>query len=180
MVYIFLADGFEEVEALTPLDLLRRANVDVCTVGIGGNLITGSHQITVKADLLEDNFSLANAEMLILPGGAGHTILENSSFVKSSVLAAYEKGVPLAAICAAPSLLGKWDLLQGKNAVCFPGFEQFLKGATVLYNPVITDGQITTSRGAGCAIPFSLELVRILCGEETSQKIGESIQYDVF
>lgn len=176
MVYIFLADGFEEMEALAPLDLLRRAGIEVATVGISGKTVTGSHQVKIEADLLPEELPPEDPEMLILPGGAGHTLLAASPFVKENVLRAFDKGIPLAAICAAPSILGQWGLLKGKRAVCFPGFESALEGATVLTEPVVTDGTITTSRGAGCALHFGLELIRVLRNEALSKEIGESIQ----
>lgn len=176
MVYIFLADGFEEIEAITPLDLLRRAGTKVSTVGINGKTVEGSHHLKIEADLLPEEVSLESAEMLILPGGVGHTLLGESSFVKDAIFYAAEHDIPITAICASPSLLGKWGLLQGKKATCFPGYEEMLKGATFLNVPVVTDGITTTSRGAGCSLLFGLELVRILHGEDVSREIGESIQ----
>lgn len=180
MVYVFLADGFEEIEALAPVDLLRRAGIDVCMVGIGGPLLKGSHSIQVKADIPENEFKIEKAEMLILPGGPGHEVLKQSDTVKKALFEATDRKIPIGAICAAPSILGEFGLLDGKKAVCFPGFESSLTGATVLEDPVVTDGTITTARGAGCAFPFGFELIRVLRGEKASSEIRETIQYDAF
>ena len=132
MIYLFLANGFEEIEALCPLDLLRRAGLEVTTVGIGGDLIKGSHGIAVQADIPDTMYRDSKPEMIILPGGMpGAKNLDESRIVDSALGAAASSGGYLAAICAAPMVLGKRGYLEGKNATCFPGFEEFLTGATV-------------------------------------------------
>ncbi len=175
MIYMCLADGFEEVEALAPLDLLRRAGLEVATVGIGGDFATGSHGIKVACDLRAEAADPAAPDMLILPGGMpGTTNLDASPFVDEAIREVTKKGGRLAAICAAPLILGRRGLLDGKHAVCYPGFEKELKGATVSKNAgVVTDGLITTAKGMGVAFEFGMELVRLLCGEEMAARIAE-------
>lgn len=180
MVYVFLANGFEEVEAITPIDLLRRASVDVKTVGIGSKQITGSHGMTIFTDLSDEDDLSESFDMLILPGGVGHVHLKTSPVVKTQLEKAVENQIPIGAICAAPSILGEYGFLQNHRAVCFPGFETSLLGATYVNQPVVTDGIFTTAKGAGCALLFSFELIRILCGEVVSKEIQEGIQYAGF
>ncbi len=177
MVYVFLANGFEELEALAPVDLLRRAEVEVRTVGIGGRQITGSHGIPVMADLTDDEATTDGLQMVVLPGGMPGTLgLEKSPVVQRFIDYAVDKGLYVAAICAAPSILGHKGLLQGKKATCFPGFEQELAGAQVTGEPVVVDGQFITARGAGVAVPFALELIRLLTSRELADKIKAAIQ----
>ena len=162
MVYMFLANGFEEIEALCPLDLLRRANIEVTTVGIGSEVIGGAHNITVHADIVDVMFSDSNPEMIILPGGMpGAKNLDESRIVDTAIKIANKKGAYIAAICAAPFILGKRGLLKGKRAVCYPGFEGELIGAKVGEEGlrVITDGAITTAVGMGAAGEFALALL---------------------
>ncbi|MBR5601892.1 MAG: DJ-1/PfpI family protein, partial [Clostridia bacterium] len=131
MVYLFLANGFEEIEALTPLDVLRRAGVPVTTVGVGGDSILGAHGIRVQADIPDTMYRDSAPDMIILPGGMpGSEHLDNSRVVDAALRAAERNGAYLCAICAAPMVLGKRGYLAGKRAVCYPGFEQFLEGAT--------------------------------------------------
>ncbi|MBE6593356.1 MAG: DJ-1/PfpI family protein, partial [Ruminococcaceae bacterium] len=149
MVYMFLAEGFEEIEALCPLDLMRRAGIAVTTVGVGGEYITGAHAITVRADISADEFdahSFKNkTDMIFLPGGMPGTLnLEASEVVCDAIRSAYEESKYIAAICAAPSILGKMGLLIGKNAICYPGFEGYLEGATISDERVVLDGNILT------------------------------------
>ena len=173
---MFLANGFEEVEALCPLDLLRRAGADVVTVGIGGDSITGSHGITVKADIKDKKVKFEDIEMVILPGGMpGTKNLDANETVHTAIGLAKEKGACIAAICAAPMILGKRGDLKGKKAVCYPGFEEYLEGATIPLSKVVTDGNIITARGMGVALEFSKELVRLICGEEKARSLAEAI-----
>lgn len=178
-VYVFLADGFEEIEGLTPVDILRRAGADVCTVSVTGEkVIHGSHKIDITADALFEETDFSNADLLVLPGGMpGTKYLGAHSGLAKLLVEADEKGTGIAAICAAPSVLGDLKLLQGKNAVCYPGFEEHLDGASVSENGTVTDGNITTARGMGVAVPFSLELVKRLFGEKKAEEVGKSIIY---
>ncbi|MFU0833601.1 MAG: DJ-1/PfpI family protein [Oscillospiraceae bacterium] len=177
MIYLFLAQGFEEVEAITPLDLLRRAGAQIKTVGIGGRQITGSHGIEITTDLDEKQIDLQDIEMIILPGGMpGTKNLEQSQAVRNSIDYCVENGKKVAAICAAPSILGHMGVLSGHCAVCYPGYEQELKGAEVKTDPVCVSGNIITARGAGVALPFGLKLVEILFGKQKSDEMKEKVQ----
>ena len=170
MVYLFLKDGFEEAEALVTADVLRRAGLDLRLVG--EKTVRGSHGITVAADLPEEDVVPESAQMLILPGGKGGVAgLKADSRIATLVRAALDSGVRVAAICAAPSVLGELGLLEGKMAVCYPGWEGALKAAVVPGANVITDGLITTGKAAGTVYPFAFELVRLLCGEEAAEKV---------
>jgi 4-methyl-5(b-hydroxyethyl)-thiazole monophosphate biosynthesis len=175
---MFLANGFEEVEALCPLDILRRAGLEVTTVGVGSkDMISGAHGITVQADIPDVMYRDAAPDMIILPGGMpGSTNLDESKVVDTALRVAVKKGAYLCAICAAPMVLGKRGYLEGKRAVCYPGFEQYLAGATVPENEtVVKDGNIITAKGMGAAFEFGLELVRALKDDETAEKIKESV-----
>lgn len=178
-VCVFLADGFEEIEGLTVVDLLRRAGISTVMVGIQGKLeVTGSHNIQVKADMLLEDLDTEESQLLVLPGGMPGTTNLGSCRKLTDLLQRWNtQGKRLGAICAAPSVLGALGILQGKKAVCYPGFEEKLAGAEVLTERVVTDGNVTTSRGMGTAIPFGLELIGLLRGEETAEKIRNSIVY---
>ncbi len=178
MVYVFLADGFEETEALAPVDILRRCGIETATVGVGGIEITGSHQITVKADIAESDISTDNMDAVILPGGMPGTLnLEKSPVVRASIKYCAENDLPVCAICAAPSVLGHMGILKGKKAVCFPGFEQELEGAQVISDElVVTDGKIITAKGAGAAIEFGLAAAALLAGREKSDSTKAAMQ----
>lgn len=179
MVYMFLANGFEEVEALCPLDLLRRAGVSVTTVGIGGDMITGSHGITVRADIPDAMYRDSKPEMVILPGGMpGSLNLDQSHTVEMALRAAHRTGAYLAAICAAPMVLGKRGYLEGKRAICFPGFEGELKGATISDTRVVTDGNVITAAGMGVALDFGLALVAALKGEDEATRLRSAVLAD--
>lgn len=179
MVYMFLANGFEEIEALCPLDLLRRAGIDVTTVGIGGESITGAHGITVMADVPDVMFRDSRPEMVILPGGMpGTKHLDASKTVESALRAADRSGAYLAAICAAPMVLGKRGYLRGKRAICFPGFEEYLDGATVADERVVTDGRIITAAGMGVALDFGLALVAALKGQPAADELRRAVLAD--
>ena len=179
MIYLLLADGFEEVEALTPLDLLRRAGKEVRTVSISASrAVCGAHGITVLADLTADEVTEPCDELLILPGGMPGTLNLDASAVTDRLLGEVTaRGGHVGAICAAPLILGKRGLLSSRRAVCYPGFEAELVGATVLDTSVVTDGQFTTATGAGVAVLFGAELVRVLCGVETAKKLLASFRY---
>lgn len=177
MIYLFLANGFEEIEALATLDVLRRAELDVKTVGVGSTSIMGSHQITVTADMEQSQVLTDNMEMVILPGGMPGTLnLENSPIVTTSVRYCFEHDLPVAAICAAPSVLGHMGLLKGRKAVCFPGFEQELEGAELVEGFVCRDGQLITAKGAGAAVEFALEIVRMFQGDDAAQRLRMTMQ----
>lgn len=178
-VSIFLASGFEEVEALTPVDLLRRAGAQVTIVSIGEErTVKGSHEIPVTADAVFDEMDFADQDLFILPGGQpGTNNLKACGKLRELLADANEKGKLLAAICAAPTVFGDMGLLKGKKATCYPGCEDGLTGAEYRTERVVTDGTITTSHGVGTAIPFGLSLIEQLFGKEKSEEIRESIIY---
>ena len=178
MVLVFLANGFEETEAVAPIDILRRNGQNVITVGIGEEVITSSHGITVVPDVTEADMSLmTDIDMIVLPGGMPGTLtLEKSRTVQDTIDYCAANGKFIGAICAAPSILGKKGLLKGKKATCFPGFEEFLEGADFTGEPVEKDGKIITARGAGVAVEFGLKLVEALSGKPASDKIRESMR----
>ena len=178
-VYVFLSDGYEEVEALTPVELLRRADHEVCMVSImEKKQITGSHGIRVEADVLLQDEKFNEGDMYLLPGGMlGTWHLGKNQRLAKLLLQEYVKGQYLAAICAAPSILGQLGILKDKKAVCYPGFEKKLTGAQVLTVPVVTDGTITTARGVGAGIDFGLELIRVLDGSDKACEIKNQIVY---
>ena len=177
MIYIFLAPGFEEIEAVAPIDILRRAGLPVTVAGIGGLEVTGSHGITVKADVIAEG--LTPDETLtgvVLPGGPGHTKLEASPEVGAFVDFAAGRGLLLAAICAAPSILGRRGLLSCVKATCFPGYEKELNGAIFTDKPVVCHGNIITGKGAGSSVGFALEIVRYFCGLDAADNLRGSLQ----
>ncbi len=174
MVYLFLADGFEDVEAVATIDLLRRADIEVKSVSISDSKkITSAHGIEITADLFFDE--ITEAEMLILPGGAGHVKLAAHEKLNGLLKKYNAENKYIAAICASPSVLGNLGILNGKKAVCYPGFEEKLLGAEVLYEPVIKDGNIITSRGPSTAFLFALEIIKALKGERVSEQISSDI-----
>ena len=176
MVLLLLADGFEEIEALTPVDVLRRAGVEIKTVGISSRVAIGAHGIPVVCDLTTDEVSVSDAEMVILPGGMpGATNLDSSPFVDKIIREVSERSARLAAICAAPLCLGRRGLLEGKEAICYPGFEDELLGAKISSSDVVTDGNITTAKGMGAALDFALELVSLLVSDETAERIADGV-----
>jgi 4-methyl-5(b-hydroxyethyl)-thiazole monophosphate biosynthesis len=162
MIIVLLAEGFEEIEALTPVDMLRRAECEVYTVGISSRNVTGAHGITVIADKTYDEIDLSLVDFAVFPGGMpGSLNLDSSEFTDKVIEAVTKNGGHLAAICAAPLIFGRRGILCGKRATCFPGFEGELVGATVTDEDFVTDGNITTGRGMEYSLPFSKELVRI-------------------
>lgn len=179
-VIVFLADGFEEVEALTQVDLLRRAGAEVLMVSINENLIVkGARNIEVKADCLISDLQEELADLYILPGGMpGTTNLDNCELVKNIIKRAYNSEKSVAAICAAPSVFGHIGILENRLACCYPGFEDELIGAKVVYEEVAVDENVITSRGVGTAIDLALKLVEILYGSDKSNELGKSIVYE--
>lgn len=176
MIYLFLAEGFEEIEALAPLDILRRAGRCVQTVGVTGTVVTGAHGIPVVCDTAADSLT-EQPEAVILPGGMPGTLnLEKSAAVCESVRETYARGGLVCAICAAPSVLGHMGLLQGKKATCYPGFEKELKGAELSADSVCRDGNLITAKGAGVALDFGFCIAEALCGADASKKIHDAMQ----
>lgn len=177
MIYVFLAQGFEETEAIAPIDILRRCGKEVITVGIGDNIIKGSHGIAVVTDTEDKLIELnSDLEMIVLPGGMPGTInLEASETVQKAIDYCTANDLYVGAICAAPSILGHKGLLKGKKATCYTGFEQELAGAEVMDEPAVIDGKIITARGAGAAVDFGLKLVEALISKEKSEKMGEAL-----
>lgn len=183
MVYMFLAEGFEETEALCPLDIMRRAGISVSTVGIGGEYVTGAHSITVKTDMTDVEFdakySAEATDMIFLPGGMPGTLnLEASRTVCDAIHSASENKKYIAAICAAPSILGRMGLLIGKEAICYPGFECYLDGAVISRQRVVLDGNIITAAGMGVALDMGLKIVEIFCGMEKADAIRSAVIAD--
>lgn len=178
MILVFLADGFEEIEALTPVDYLRRCELEVKTVGVRGKMVRGAHGITVLADLTMYDVDVDQVEMIVLPGGMPGTLnLEKSTLLKNLIAYCAEQEIPIGAICAAPTILGHMGLLQGRRATCFPGCEAELEGTTVTGAPVETDGIFITARGAGVANEFAFALAERMCGRERSDKLAESVRF---
>ncbi len=177
--YLFLAYGFEEVEALTSVDLLRRAGISVITVSISGkNLVTGAHSIPVIVDIKFDESDFDDVDALIIPGGQpGVDNLTSCSRTVEIIKKNYEEGKLIGAICAAPMLLGKIGVLEGRTATCYPGCEGALKGANLSEDNVCVDGNVITSRGVGTAIDFALELIKYLVGEDKAKEVKDSIVY---
>ena len=181
MIYMFLADGFEEVEALCPLDLMRRAGLSVMTVGVGEKVVRGSHGIEVIADVTtaeaDKLLEKKPADAVILPGGMpGTKNLQADPVVNRFIKFASDNNKLLGAICAAPSILGELGLLDGKNAICFPGFEDKLLGATLSSDKVVRDGNIITAKGMGVALDFGLALVSALKDDATAKSLREAVQ----
>jgi len=178
-VFVFLADGLEEVEALTPIDLLRRAGDDVTTVSImDKKTVIGGHNVKIKADKKFAKVDFSDGDLFILPGGGvGTENIEAHDALKSLLVEKFEAGKHIAAICAAPRYLGELGFLQGKKAVVYPGLEDRLIGADVQQVPAVTDGNVTTGHGPGAATDFAFELIRVLHGEETVAKIKEEFVY---
>lgn len=176
---IFLADGFEEIEALTVVDLLRRANIEISTVSIMGRKnVTGSHNITVEADSLLEETDFDSLDMLILPGGMpGTTNLADCKALTDKIKEFDEKDKMLCAICAAPTVFGKLGILKGKKACCFPGREDDLLGADVQTSSVTKDGHFITSRGMGTAIDFGLAIIEHYQGSDAATSMASKIVY---
>lgn len=172
-VYVFFADGFEEIEALASVDVLRRAGLEVEMVSVTPDeIVTGAHGVSMFCDVNIVNCDLGDAALLLLPGGMpGAATLGESEELCKALLKQAEAGKPLAAICAAPMVLGKLGLLRGKKATCYPGFEEYLDGAQYTANLVEQDGNIITGKGPGAAIPFALTIVEHLVGKAMRQEL---------
>ena len=178
-VYAFLAEGLEEVECLAVVDVLRRSGVEVTMVSVSGRKeVTGAHGIRLMADALFEEADPDQADVLFLPGGMpGTNNLREHQGLREAIERANKQGRRVAAICAAPSVLGAMGLLKGRTATCYPGFEEQLTGVSYTSQGVVTDGNITTGRGLGYALDLGLELIRLLQGPQQAQKIAAAIQY---
>ena len=177
MIAVFLANGFEEIEALAVVDILRRAELEVLTVGVGNRCIKGAHGITVLADISDEELVMENIHTVILPGGMPGTLqLEHAESVQKAIRYAVDHDLYIGAICAAPSILGHLGLLKGKKAVCFPGYEQELTGAEVSDESVVVDGKLITAKGAGVAIDFGLRIVSELISPSRAELLKGSLQ----
>ena len=177
MVYVLLGTGFEEVEAIAPVDLMRRAGIQVQTVGITGKTVAGSHKIPVEADILPENMDLESMDMIVLPGGLGGVASARASQAALDALRwGWEHDRFVAAICAGPTVLADLGIPDGKKATCFPGCEgQMGKADMVPGAAAIRDGKLITGTSAGCAIPFALELIKALKGSEAADKVAKQI-----
>lgn len=177
MVYMLLGTGFEETEAIAPLDLLRRAGVEILTVGINGKTVSGSHKIKVEADITIGEMDLTDVEMVIIPGGLGGVAsLRVSEAALDALKFAWENGKYVAAICAGPTVLADLGITDGLRATCYPGQEEHMGSALMQENAaVVTDGRLITGTSAGCAIPFGLALVEALKGKEIAETIKKQI-----
>ena len=178
MIYLFLANGFEEIEALAVVDILRRAGANIKTVGIDNKEIVGAHNIKVFVDTTENQVEIDKIEMVILPGGMpGTTNLWECTVLCEKVKAHAEAGLPVAAICAAPLIFGRLGILEGKNATCYPGFEGELKGANCTAEGVVKAGNIITGKGPGKSPEFAFAIVASLLGEAKANEISSAMQY---
>lgn len=177
MVYVLLGTGFEEVEAIAPVDLLRRAGIDVLTVGITGKKVSGGHNITVEADITLDEMDLTDLDMIILPGGLGGVASARASQGALDALRfAWENNKFVAAICAGPTVLADLHITDGKRATCYPGCETGMGSANMVADaPCVRDGMLITGTSAGCAIPFGLMLIEALKGPDAAKAIAQQI-----
>lgn len=180
-IIVFLADGCEEIEAFTTVDLLRRAGMQVDMASVSGEkMVAGAHGINIASDISISDVSEDGYDGYVLPGGApGYKNLQASERVKSIVTGACSSGKLICAICAAPTVLGDFGLLKGKKACCYPGMENGLVGAQAVTDPVVKDGNIITSRGVGTAIEFALEIVAYLQDKKTAEDLGKAIVWNV-
>ena len=177
MVYMLLGTGFEETEAIAPLDLLRRAGVEVMTVGVNGKIVYGSHKIGIEADILLSEMDLTNLDMIILPGGLGGvTSVRASQEALNALRFAWENGKFVAAICAGPTVLADLGITAGKQATCYPGCEGGMGDAVMVSDvAAVRDGRLITAASAGCAVAFGLELIKALKGEKEAERIANQI-----
>ncbi len=176
-VYVFFADGFEEMEAFASVDILRRAGLAVEMVSVTPNeIVKGAHDIPVLCDKNIVNCDFCDAGLIVLPGGLpGATTLDECEDLRKLIVKFAEAGKPIAAICAAPMILGKLGVLKGKKATCYPGFDQYLEGATYTGALVEQDGNIITGKGPAAAMPFALAVVNLLCGPDKVQELKEAM-----
>ena len=179
MIYVLLADGFEEVEAIAPIDVMRRNEIEVQTAGVGGSEICGSHGISVLTDVRVEDIEFYDVEGIILPGGMPGTLnLQKDEYVNNLIEYCRENELLVAAICAAPMILGELNMLDGKEAVCFPGFEEHLHGADICDCPVAVCDNIITGKGAGAALEFGAAIVDYFSGEDgVGESTLETMQY---
>ena len=177
MVYMLLGTGFEETEAIAPLDLLRRAGVTVLTVGIQGKTVYGGHGIGVEADITVEQMDLTDLDMIILPGGLGGVAsIRGSKAAMEAVAFAWENNKFVAAICAGPTVLADLGITAGRMATCYPGCESGMGSANMIPDaPCVRDDKLITGTSAGCAIPFGLQLIAALKGQETADAIAKQI-----
>ncbi len=178
-IAVFLADGFEEIEALTVVDILRRADIETITVSVmGKKRVTGSHDIPVEADTVIEDLDFDTLEMIVLPGGKNGTKnLENTKLLTDRILEFDRAGRKISAICAAPGILGRLGILKGRKACCYPGCEEDSWGASILTDKTVKDGHILTSRGMGTSIAFALEITSILKDRGTADALAQKIVY---
>ena len=176
-VYAFFADGFEEIEAFTAVDTLRRAGLNVEIVSVTPDeIVMGAHDVSLLCDINFDNCDFFDADLLLLPGGMpGAATLDKHEGLRKLLLDFAAKGKPIAAICAAPMVLGKFGLLKGRKATCYPSFEQYLEGAECVSEPVVRDGNIITGMGPGAAMEFALAIVDLLVGKEKVDELVEAM-----
>ena len=177
MVYVLLGTGFEEVEAIAPIDLLRRAGIDVLTVGVTGKTVYGSHRIGIEADIAIGQMDLTNLDMIVLPGGLGGVASARASQEALNALRfAWENGKFVAAICAGPTVLADLGITNGKDATCYPGCESGMGCANMQQGQaVVRDGKLITGTSAGCAIPFALALISALKGADAANAVKDQI-----
>lgn len=177
MVYVLLGTGFEEVEAITPVDLLRRAGVQVLTVGVNGKTVYGGHHIGIEADITLGEMDLTDLDMIVLPGGLGGVASVRASREAMSALQfAWNNGKYVAAICAGPTVLADLGITEGRNATCYPGCESGMGNAKMISNvPCVRDEKLITGTSAGCAVPFALALIEALKGKDAATAIAEQI-----
>lgn len=176
MVYMLLGTGFEETEAIAPLDLLRRAGIEVLTVGLNGKTVYGGHNIGIECDITIEQMDLTNLEMIVLPGGLGGVAsIRACKQAMDAVQFAYENDKFTAAICAGPTVLADLGITNGKKAVCYPGCENAMGTAEILDTAAATDGKLITGTSAGCAIAFGLELIRALKGNDAAAATEKQI-----
>lgn len=176
MVYVFLGTGFEETEAIVPVDLLRRAGIGVITVGLNGQTVCGSHNIPVRADITVEEFDPADADMIVLPGGLrGVASIGECAKAMDAICFAHANGKFVAAICAAPTILARLHITDGLDAVCYPGCEAEMGTAQIKTDACVRHGNIITGASAGCAVPFALTLIAALKGEQAAQAVREQI-----
>ena len=176
-IFVFLADGFEEIEALTPVDILRRAGLSVKTVSVmDEQVVAGAHGVPVLADVMFDEVNAEDAEMILLPGGLpGATNLDAHQGLSQMILDFAKEEKPLAAICAAPLVFGNRGLLEGKKATCYPGFETYLKGAQYTAALVEKDGNFITGKGPGAAMDFAFAIVEKYCGMDKVNELKQGM-----
>ena len=178
-VYEFLATGFEDIEALIPLDIMRRAGVDFKTVSVTGSLVVESaHGVKIEADMLIEDADFGDADLLMLPGGLpSATNLNAHAGVRKALVEHNVRGKMIGAICAAPMVLGGLGMLEGKRATCYPGFEKYLEGAEYTNELCTVDGNITTGEGPAAALPYAYKLLAALTDAKTADGIADGMMY---